>query len=612
MTRFSVTKILISILLFIGLVSYTKIPQIADYCYWHTKVFIKNGCCFPRIRTWNIGLDAEEIKRLLPTNATVFFQFKEKSSTADSIGKVADEIIYQFYPLKVKVYDSIHIKATEPNYVIDYTGTLYPNASFLNLKSGQKLVDINHTGFLEAKPGIQQPEYIKVFWFLILSVFYIVIGCLLLNLLKFKATGWLHLLTTGYLGGLLIANIIIGLELLAGFSLSKLLVLATSGILTIIFMSLNRFKIKAIFPQPRTQTALPIGKYTLLYRSILGFTVFVAGLVIYLCVIRPVDYGDAISFWMLKSQMIFHHKAFVFEPVPHADYPILVSLSVSTNYALINMISDEIAGWGVALIYICLLSQIYSGTYMFTRDKLISLITVVLYVLLYFYPYITITPTGDQWIMVFLTCTAINAILYILNRQNEHLVLSFFFAIGLTLTKQEGLVYSSFIGFLILFFTFSGFRTVKPWLVFIAFSMLGILTFSWKAFLLKKGFYNGQSDFTNEAISLTKIYKLIKTQMLTLNSSDLQKGLVMGILIAFASIYKKMQLIEVQFLVFLIFLSWFFTFFSILPWSLDSMVRLGWTATPRLAVQSSPLIVILIGVLCRDRILEAIKPETRA
>ncbi len=603
------------VLLFLsGVVLYTKLPSILDLCYWNTVVFLRSGADYPKIRASNAGIDAEEVKGLVPSDAMIFFKFnaetQEPFRSDTTVSKVPDDIRYQFYPLSVNRYDSTHINKTGKSYIVDYNSNSPPECAFITLKKGQHLLDMNHSGFLKKTPENRAKESFILLSFLIISATYILIGCLFLGLFKFNAKGLIHLLTSGYLAGLLLVNISLGAELALGLVFTRLLVIATGLTLFLILFGIAGFKPDKIFVFSR-QSSLEKNEYARFCNLITVFIVIIAGLVLWLNIIRPVDnYGDAITFWMLKAKMLFHEQAFVFKDVFHKEYPILLPLTVATNYVGLNSIADELAMWGVNVIYICLLSQIYAGVLEITKAKPVALVSVLLYALCYFSSNITLIPTGDQLLMAFLTLSAMNAILFVANGGNNHLALSFFFAMGMALTKQEGCIYASLIGFSILFFTFSGVKNLKPVLVFVSFSLLGLLNLCWVNYMAGKG-YKVSGDFVSEPISISKIYTLFKAQIFIANSADLQKGIIAGMIFAFAVISKKLQSAEVRFLVFFIFLSWLFTFFALLPWKQSTIANYAFTATPRLAVQSSPLLVILLGILSCDYLLDGISTKNK-
>ncbi len=603
-TRRLVVKCIILAFVFIGVFFCSKFPSISDSLYWHSQVFRNNSCDYSKIRNFNTGFDIGEVKSLVPAGSTILL-------IDDSIFSFP-ATRYQLYPLIVRYYDSSYASNNKNAYLIDYNRTLYKDYSFRTLGTDRRIIDIGNSGFSK-NISIPSPAYLKILSFIFITAIYILIGCAFISFLKFAPSGRFHLLFTGYVAGLLLTNIILGLEIIAGLSFNQPMVLISCCALCLLTLGINRFNLKKIFRVPEPTKNENESTYKA-YKVLLGATVLFAFAVMCLNFMRPVDIGDALSFWMIKSKMIFHQQAFAFPGVLHNGHPILLPLSVATNYAVLNGVADEFAMWGVNLIYLCLLGQIYAGTLALTKQKIVALFAVFLYVLFYYFAYITLTPTGDQLLMVFLTAATINALLYITSRENSHLALSFFFAMGMVLTKHEGFIFAGILGSLLLFFTFSfsKIKDAKPWLIFIGFASLALLPYLWKEYMTVKGYFHGYDAFSSEPVSLHKIYKLVKVHVYMLNASFFQTGIVLGIIFAFAIQYKKYYLPEVQFLLVMIFLCALYSFFGILPWSLSDILTYAWTASPRLAAQFSPLLVVFLGLVCKEPILNIFGADTKA
>ena len=139
-------------------------------------------------------------------------------------------------------------------------------------------------------------------------------------------------------------------------------------------------------------------------------------------------------------------------------------------------------------------------------------------------------------------------------------------------------------------------------IIFGLFSLLGLLTWGWKVYMTNKGYFHGYHDFSGGVFKLYKIYRVICVQLHDISNAEFQKGIAIGVLFVSGLMYKKLQLLEAQFLIFLVFLSWAFTFFSILPWSLININHGALTATPRLIIQSAPLLIILLSLFFKDAV----------
>ena len=330
MKRISIIKLILFLLLATGIFSCTKIPLIADLFYWHTTVFFNNDCNYSKIRISETRLDPDEISSSIPEGSTVYFNFKKNK-------EAFVDMRYLLYPVKVKSYDSTSNISQPGSYLIDFTDSLYKSFPFLLLKTGQHLIDAGHSGFstnktLQAIP----PLYARILSFLLLSLFYVLIGALFLKLLKFKATGLLHLLTCAYMSGFLINTIILGIEIISGCLFTQFLVVITCCSTLLILIAANRFNLKNIFVFEQTPKVENAGN-SRLYKVHLTSVLLLLFFIVAINLVRPViDMGDATSFWMLKSKIIFHEQSFIFSDVHKNEYPILLPLSVAANYALMN------------------------------------------------------------------------------------------------------------------------------------------------------------------------------------------------------------------------------------------------------------------------------------
>jgi hypothetical protein len=593
MSKVIVPKVyfLIALLLLLG--ALTGFPRIVDFCYWNSKQFFVNDCSYSKLRTTKFGIDPMEVRAALPSNAVLHVR-------ADSTQKdrVFNVLRYQLYPLGVEYMTAETGDSACSDYVLDLSNDLQTRAREKVLKTGQRIYDFSGDGFSEVPLKIDPfSSGLRIESFLLLMLLQLIVGCLWLRLLKFRSQGLVHLFTHAYLAGLLLSVLLVGAAMLAGFTLTSRLIYTCFGVLGIVLLALRRFKLKGLLEcDEKTEEAAKPPKG--LYLALLAAVLLIALMIFSTSIFRPVDEGDASVFWLIKSKMMFTEGHFTFSSnIQHNDYPILLPLSVALNYTLLNGIADEMAMWATAVLFLCLLAQIYFAVLTLTRDRIIALSALMAYMLFFYNFYVHCIPGGDQLLMVFLSLSAINALLFILRSEHSYLLLSLFFALGMVLSKQEGFIYALMIGLLVALFSMSRKQPLRSILILLSYALLLFVNLGWKHYMSAKGYYSGNPDFTGEPITFQKVFLLIKTQVFNLANVELRHAIVILLLLILFIVKKRPLSAEIKFLLSVFLLSMMFVCFAILPWSTTDITNNSLAAVPRLFLQSSPIVIILIAVL---------------
>ncbi len=249
---------------------------------------------------------------------------------------------------------------------------------------------------------------------------------------------------------------------------------------------------KIAFGDNFSRFSAPMGRYTLLRgkkekatpmtfpafflrMAVNVLAVFLVGMIFVQTISSPLLVWDEMARWILQAKSIFHHKQLDLEGIPSNYYPILWPVHIGALFSLIDGTCDEIAKWSSALLFLAFITQL-RGALAFLNIKLLSWGGMILLYLLFFYHWVFSTALPENVFLAFLTAT-IAAVLGWLQdtNQRKYLSLAVMMALGVSLTKFEGVLFPVICGVSLLI--------LKPRLKLSAKDTLWVCTFFLSAFV---------------------------------------------------------------------------------------------------------------------------------
>ena len=603
MKRQNIPGIVFASVIGICLLLMLKLPSMADFLYWNTKQFLTNGMNYDAVRNINTGLDVNMLRKHLPPDAVVI---PDDGFVADQKDFVFAVRRYQLYPLRVSdTVPAMH--AGTPVYRLTASAPADSAAEYVVLPGGQYLSDLSGSGLQAKEDGHGPHTAHKLLVFALLSLLYFFAGALLIMALRLPFPGWPAMTAISYFAGMILLNGLCALMMLAGMKAGPGLVWLSAACSISVSLLIMRGRLHLPMGQKEPEKRKPSLAAKL---SVLLLLVMLLVLVITI-IVRPVDVGDSIAFWMIRAKMIFTEKAFVFDPaLAHNNYPFLLPLSAALYYIMLGAIADEMAMWGTALAWILFVMMLTAFLRKITGSPAIARFSVSVFIAVFFNFYIWCNPNGDLLIIFFLCLSVMMALEYLRSGKQAYLLICWLFALGLTLSKQEGYIYALGIALLILVLSPVKYRRTAL-LTLAAFLAFPAVTYGWAAFMRVRGFFSGNPDFPDEGLSAEKFWLTLKVQSENVVHEAWPAALLLLFLLLTAIWYRVLKSPEIRFLSAMIFFSLAFTCFAILPWDNREILLHSMTAVPRLAAQSSPL-WLLFAMFVMKKALERAGNADRA
>lgn len=490
------------------------------------------------------------------------------------------------------------------DFFIDY------DQSIKDPPSNWKSVKLFRNIIIYAKPGFEflkdsKDESIRsyptgpiVFTFIWVSLFYVLIGIAVLSLIKIpydpEQRHWF--LSTSYLAGFVcLTSFTLGYLILGGaFEKIHVFIMWTGILLVAIFFSRSDLlkNLKLIFCARKTN----IEEGSNLIEKLL--IVLAAGslfMIILTTVLSPVLSWDAMSHWIMKSKVIFTHKALSFSYTTHNDYPLLWPLSVANHFLFAGGMYDELAKWSSALLFLCCISQIVGCLRFMKLSKRLIWMLLNIFLLGFYSTNMTIAYAENAF-YVFTTGTVFAILASFQNKERfNYLFLTVIMAIGLSSVKQEGIVAVAIIAFVVASLGHPMFSNKKNW--FFAASIMSVCLFPivWTFRQYNEGYFRSSIHFS-EIITLDKVQHIVVLMSQSLMLAFEFKGIAILVLFAIFCIVRinknkdetEIFLFRVSLLLIL------FSFAAFTCWTTASIAGQMPTLA-RIFLHSVPVIILYLG-----------------
>lgn len=377
-------------------------------------------------------------------------------------------------------------------------------------------VALNRSATIPQKyPGL----YIFVV-FLCLTAIHIFTGILFLTLLKIMPTplGKIYFLSTSYLSGFAILTLSTWGFIIAGGHFHPLSIGGLWGMLIITLGMLTR---KQLLSTVRSLMAPDIhgGKNA---NHLIADIFQIIGILLILNIVlttalRPVWSWDAMSHWIMKSQVIFHHKGFNFNYTHSNYYPLIWPLNVSLHYLFTGGIYDELAKWISSLLFLSFIGQLMGGLRLIKLDQ--TAIWILISAFLACLTTWTMTSAyAENALNAYLTAVLV-AIIAQLNKKNaahsgSFLPLITLLALGLSAAKLEGAAANVMIAVVIISCGRKPFQNKHYWINGVCIISTCLIPFLW-SFWLKQNGYFSEIYHLNNPLSLAKIQLTLSILMKT-------------------------------------------------------------------------------------------------
>jgi len=413
---------------------------------------------------------------------------------------------YALYPFELT-------KETDWEYFIDFDhGIKNPTDHWKQLTLFRNVV-------LYAKPGFEfltkgpspplknYPGGSIFIVFLGVIVFHILVGTAILSLLNISCQPQQRVwyLSIAYLAGYVCLTLSTWLYLLVGGPFEKIYMLSLWGLILVLLIIcskkawINNLKETMSFKNRTSETGLGlIGKTFLFLSMVLILTI------VLLTVLTPVLSWDAMSHWIMKSKVIFHQKALVFDYTGHNEYPILWPLNVAIQFLFAGGTYDELAKWTSAALFLSLIVQLISGLRMLRLGERWIWMLISTFLLCFLTDNMMIAYAENAF-YAFFTATMVASIAYFQNNKDKkYFILTVFMAIGLSAVKLEGAIASGIIAFAFASLGAPPFSNKKYWFNALCISSTCLVTGAWIYWQYKAGYFS-ESIHAQEPFTLEKI-----------------------------------------------------------------------------------------------------------
>lgn len=417
---------------------------------------------------------------------------------------------YALYPLEL-------ITNKDWGYFIDFDQSVTsPDDDWTQLNIFRNVIIYAKPGFefLTGEPGNYSqhyPEIFIAFTFLWTTLFYILTGLAILSLFNISCEPRQKLwyISTSYLVGFVGLTGVTWIYLLLGspFEREYVFALWTFTLLCIITCSHREFinNLKALL---RFRSKTPQGSMEPIDKCFLVLTVVLVSVIILGTVLTPVWSWDAMSHWVMKAKVIFHHKALIFDYTHHNEYPILWPLSVAIQFLFAGGAYEELAKWASASLFCSFIIQLIGGLRVLQlRNKWVWVLTGAF--LTCFLINDMIMAYAENAFSAFCCATLVAIAVYFQQGQDKkYLVLAVVMAIGLSTVKLEGAVASGIIAFAFASLGSPPFSSRTYWLNALSISSTGLITGAWALWQYKLGYFS-ESIHVQEQITVDKIQDIV-------------------------------------------------------------------------------------------------------
>jgi hypothetical protein len=319
-------------------------------------------------------------------------------------------------------------------------------------------------------------------------------------------------LAASYAIGFLLGTGTLWIVLLAGYHLNATTVLSVWAGLFLILAWLRVWQWPAVSLAPSSTPWQGLSSKDTGVLSVLFWVV------ISLCLIsmtlKPVVSWDAMSHWVLKARVLFHHQTLDFADTHHNYYPILWPLHIAAQFILTGQAADEIAQWLTGTLFLCFLGFLKGGLHQWALSLKQQVLLLLLFIAFFYQELFFGVATAENGYLVFFTGTVTSLMRW--HHSGHHrsageLVLIILFATGLSLFKLEGAVTSLLLGLsLLLLYRHDLISFRKEWFLICGFLTSAGLAVLWITWIKHHNFYHSIVHF-QEAFSINKLLIMLST-----------------------------------------------------------------------------------------------------
>ena len=433
------------------------------------------------------------------------------------------------------------------DFFIDYDQSITnPPPDWKSLKLFRNIVIYAKPGFEFLKTSKEEPISLYpggtiVLTFLWISAFYVLTGIAVLSAIKIpyypERRHWF--LSTSYLVGFVCLTCAVWVYLLLGgaFEKSHVFIIWTGFLISAIFFSKSDFlqKLKSVFSARKTNVE---EGSSLIEKLLIVIATFCLLMIILTTVLSPVWSWDAMSHWIMKSKVIFHHKILSFSYTHSNEYPILWPLSVANYFLFADGMYDEFAKWSSALLFVCCISQIV-GCLRFMKLNRRWIWMLVNIFLFGFYSTNMTIAYAENAFYAFSTGAIVALLAHFRSKERvKYIILTVIMAIGLSSVKLEGMIATGIIAVVMASLGVPMFSNKKNW--FFAASILSacLLPIGWIIRQFNQGYFNSVPNDFAESITLAKVQHIVMLMSQSLMLAFELKGICVLILFSIFCIVR--------------------------------------------------------------------------
>ena len=159
--------------------------------------------------------------------------------------------------------------------------------------------------------------------------------------------------------------------------------------------------LRRVIVSPKADPCFPIGPSPVkpevwFLRCVL---LIVVGLIFLLTVITPVTDWDAMSKWIMKAKVIYHHRQLVFDYTHQNYYPLLWPVAVAFHFVLLGGMFDQVVPWLSGFLFAGFVVQLARGLVLVGVHDFYRLIILIAFILLALY-----LPVSDNRVFTNFVC----------------------------------------------------------------------------------------------------------------------------------------------------------------------------------------------------------------